>query len=176
VSAVHHGDPVAHREGLVLVVGDVDRCQPELALDRDQLGSNADSQLGIQVREGLVQQQHLGIHDQGSCQGDTLLLPAAELAGEALLETGETQELQGVRHALGCALAADTCQAQSVADVFGNAHVGEQGVILKDHRRFASMHGDVVHAAVADEDVAGVGLVKPSQHAQGGGFAAAGRA
>jgi hypothetical protein len=36
---VQHGDPVAHRHGLDLVVRDVDRRRPELALQLQDLGA-----------------------------------------------------------------------------------------------------------------------------------------
>jgi hypothetical protein len=51
-----------------------------------------------------------------------------------------------------------------------------QGVVLEDHRDVAVFRRDIRHIALTDEDVAVVDLFEAGEHAQGGGFSAAGRA
>ena len=55
---VEHGDAVAHAERLVLVVGDEDEGDADLALDRLQLDLHLLAQLEVERAQRLVQQQH----------------------------------------------------------------------------------------------------------------------
>ena len=57
VAILDHGDPIAHRHRLDLIVGDVQRGHPELALDAGDLGPHLDPQLGVEVRQWLVHQE-----------------------------------------------------------------------------------------------------------------------
>ena len=58
LAAVHDGDPVGDRERLLLVVGDVDRRDPELELDPADLLAQLHAHLRVERRERLVEQQH----------------------------------------------------------------------------------------------------------------------
>ena len=88
-AAPHHGDAVAHRHRLGLVVGDVDRRHGEVALDAQDLGAHLDTQLRIEVRERLVHEERLRFAHDCTAHGHTLALPAGErsrLPAERLLE------------------------------------------------------------------------------------------
>ena len=54
---VEDGDPVAHRERLLLVVRDVDERHPELLLDLLQLDLHLLAQLQVERAERLVEQE-----------------------------------------------------------------------------------------------------------------------
>ena len=53
---LHDDDAVAHGHSLGLVVGNVDEGGSQLLVQLDDLGAHAGTQLGIQVGQGLVQQ------------------------------------------------------------------------------------------------------------------------
>src|SRR5205807_6038321 len=55
-SLVEHGDPIAHRERLVLVVGHVDEGDPDRVLDSLELYLHLLAQLQVERPERLVQQ------------------------------------------------------------------------------------------------------------------------
>ena len=78
-SVAHDHDPVGQREGLLLVVGDVDGGDPELALDRPDLLAQDDPDLGVERRQRLVEEQDLGLDRQRPGEGDALLLAARQL-------------------------------------------------------------------------------------------------
>ena len=59
-AALDHRDPVAHGHGLDLVVGDVEGGDAQLALQRGDLGPHLHPQLGIEVRQRLVEQEERG--------------------------------------------------------------------------------------------------------------------
>ncbi len=93
-AAVHHRDPVAHRQRLLLIVGDVDEGDPDLALDPLQLDLQPLAELQVERSERLVEQQHLGQVDQRPRQRHALLLAAGELRRAPLRLGGEPDPLQ----------------------------------------------------------------------------------
>ena len=92
---VHDGDAVGEGHGLDLVVGDVDGGGGEFVLEVFELGAGGDAQLGVQVGEGLVHQEDLGLAHDGAGEGDALALAAGELAGFAVEELAELDALGG---------------------------------------------------------------------------------
>src|SRR5260221_548914 len=90
---VENGYPVAHRKRLVLVVGDVDEGDPDLALDRLQLSLHLLAQLQVERAEWLVEQHHPGpVYDRPR-HSDALTLPAGGLAAPSLPAIGEPKHL-----------------------------------------------------------------------------------
>ena len=99
---VEHRDAVAHRQRLLLVVGDEDEGDADLALHLLQLDLHLLAQLEVERAERLVEQQHLGPVDQRPGQRDPLPLAARELVR---LAVGEPLEPHGRQRLVG-ALAA----------------------------------------------------------------------
>ena len=56
---VHHRDPRRHGHRLDLVVGDVDDGLPELVVQLLDLEPHLGAQLGVEVGQRLVEQEHL---------------------------------------------------------------------------------------------------------------------
>ena len=80
---VHHHQPVGHGERLLLVVGHHHRGEAELALQLADLDPHLLAQLGVEVGERLVEQQHVGPDGERAGQRHALLLAARELARQA---------------------------------------------------------------------------------------------
>ena len=98
---LQHHDPVGHRHRLDLVVGDVDHRGPEPAVQRDQLAAHADAELGVEVRQRLVEQEGLRLLDDGAADRDALALAAGELVRAAGEEVADLQDLGGAGDARG---------------------------------------------------------------------------
>ena len=98
-AVVHHRDPVAHRERLLLVVGDVDEGDPDLDLDALELDLELLSELEVERAERLVEQQHVRPVDEGAGEGDALLLAAGQLVRLAPFVAREVDEVQRLGHA-----------------------------------------------------------------------------
>ena len=77
---VHDRDAVAHRHRLDLVVGDVDGGRADLLLQPLDLAARLHAQLGVEVGERLVHQEHLRVAHERAAERDALLLAAGELA------------------------------------------------------------------------------------------------
>ncbi len=173
---VEHGDAVAHRQRLALVVGDVDEGDADLALDRLELDLHLLAQLEVERAERLVEQQHARPVDQRPGERHALALAARELRRPALPEAAERhhrQHLLGPAPALFLRHAADH---QSIGDVVRHVHVGKQGIVLEHGVDVALIGRDAGHRTVVDADLAGRWLLEPGDQPEAGGLARARRA
>ena len=75
----HHGNAIRDSERLLLVVRHVQHCNPEQLLQATDLAAHLDPQLGVEVRERLVEQQHVRLDDDRAGDRDALELPAGQL-------------------------------------------------------------------------------------------------
>ena len=82
----HDDEAVGHGQRLLLVVRDHHGGEAELALQLADLDPHLLPQLGVEVRQRLVEQQHVGPEHQRAGQRHALLLAARELARQALAE------------------------------------------------------------------------------------------
>ena len=131
-AGVEDRQAVAHRERLLLVVGDVDERDADLLLDRLELDLHLLAELQVERAERLVEEQHARPVDERAGEGDALALAARQLAGLARLVALEADHPQGLgdpRRPLGLG---DLADHQPVADVVADGHVREQGVVLED--------------------------------------------
>jgi hypothetical protein len=93
--AVLHDDyAVAQGHGLGLVVGDVDKGGVYPLPQLDELGAHLVAQLGVQVGERLVHQEHLGVADDGAAYGHALALAAGQRLGLAVQILRDAQYLR----------------------------------------------------------------------------------
>ena len=90
-AAVEHGNAVAHRHRLDLIVRDVDRCGLELALQPADLGAHLHAQLGVEVRQRLVHQERRWLAHDRPAHRHSLALTARELPGLAIEHRLELQ-------------------------------------------------------------------------------------
>src|SRR6516225_9000830 len=88
LARVHHRDNVGGGHRFRLVMGDVDRGVAVLVVQAAHLEAHLLAQIGIEIRERLVEEERLGLDDEGARKRHALLLAARELAritiGESL--------------------------------------------------------------------------------------------
>ena len=94
-AVMHHHDLVGHGHGLDLVVGDVDRGGLQPLVQFLDFGAHRHAQLGVEVGQRLVEQEHLRIAHDGAPHGDALALAAGQLPGIALEQRRQVQDLGG---------------------------------------------------------------------------------
>ena len=168
-------DAVAHGQSLGLVVRDVDGRDAETTRQRRDLRAGLDAELGVEVRQRLVHEEHLGAAHDRTAHGDALTLTTGErlrLAAEVGLEV---EQLRGFENAGGALVLVDAGDLQGEAHVLGDRHVRVESVVLEHHRDVAVLRRNIRHVALTDEDVAVVDLFEAGEHAQGGGLSTAGR-
>jgi hypothetical protein len=143
----HHRDPGRHGQRLGLVVGHVERGDPELALEVAQLRAHAIAQGGVEVGQRLVEEQQLRPAHQGPGQGQPLLLATGELGGVAALEPAEADDLEGLAHSPSDLLRAEAATEDAApGEGRSEPHVSLLGRRL-EHRGGEELCLDLVHAA-----------------------------
>ena len=80
VALIHHDDAIGHRQRLFLVVRDHDGGHTKPALQLPDLAAQPLAHLGIERRQGLIQQQQAGRRGQCPRERDALLLATGHLA------------------------------------------------------------------------------------------------
>ena len=153
LALAHHGDAVAHRHRLDLVVRDVDRGHAEVVLEPADLRAHLHAQLGVEVRERLVHQERLRLAHDRAAHRDPLALAAGERARLALEERSRARAMRAasltrlvdlvLRHLL---------DLQAEGDVLVDDQVRVERVALEHHRDVAVARRDVVDDALADAD------------------------
>jgi hypothetical protein len=76
LARAHDDDPIGNRQGLGLIVGDVDGREPHLLLQPPQLRAHFPAQFGVQIGERLIEQTRLGVAGDGAGDSHALLLAA----------------------------------------------------------------------------------------------------
>jgi len=169
----HHADLVGDRERLLLVVRDIDRGDAEFLLQPPDVAPQVHPQLGIEVGQRLVHQQHLGADHQRPRQAHTLLLAAAELVRQPLGQGVELHCPEHLVHTLAHLLRRHLALHQTERDVVEHAQVREHRVVLEHHAHIALGGTQMADGLLAHQDVSGVLLVEAGNGAQQRGLAAA---
>ncbi|MNW53586.1 hypothetical protein D3C74_311510 [compost metagenome] len=164
-------DAVTHGEGLGLVVRDVDGRDAEAALERRDLRTGLDTELGVEVRQRLVHEEDLRLADDRAAHGDTLALTTREGLRLAVQVLGQVEDLRSLLDALADVRLGRAGDLQREAHVVRDGHVRVQRVVLEDHRDVAVLGLHVGDVAVTDEDVPAVDVLEAREHAERGRLA-----
>src|SRR3546814_1776261 len=97
---VHEDDAVGDRHRFFLVVSYIDGRLADLALEFSELVAHSDPQAGVQIAERLIEQNELGLGDDGAGERHALLLATAQLRSEE--HTSELQSLMRISYAVFC--------------------------------------------------------------------------
>ena len=173
-AVAHDDDAVAQGHSLGLVVGDVDEGGIDLLTQLDDLGAHLVAELGVQVGQRLVHEEHLGLTHDSTADGNTLALAAGQSLGLPVEVLGDIQDLGGFLDLAVDLVLGHLLELQGEGHVLIDRHVGIQGVGLEDHGDVAVLGGHIVHDLAVDEELALADLFQAGHHAQGGGLAAAG--
>src|SRR5215831_2355811 len=175
-AAAHHCDAVRHGQRFALIVGDVDRGDPDFALQLLELELHAVTELLVEGAQRLVEEEHGGARDEGAGQGHPLLLAAGELAGIAGAVGGKLHEGEGLADPPLDLGARRASHAKSKSHVLEDGAVGEESVVLEDHAHVAAVGRHLVHALALDENIARGRLHEARHRAEACGLPATGGA
>ena len=140
-----------------------------------ELGAHLHAQLGVEVRQRLVEQERLGLAHQRPAHGDALALAAGELrrpAREQLVEPQHGADLRDAPVDLG---PGGLALAQPEGEVLVHRHVRVERVVLEDHGDVAVARRQMGDVLAGDRDRPRGRRLEPGDQAQRRGLAAARR-
>ncbi len=145
----------------------------ELLEQPRQLQPHLVAQLGVDVAQGIVEQQDLGPAHQRPAKRGALLLPVRELARQVVQHVGYAQELGHLLHALLDVGLVHPAGAERARDVLEGRQMRVEGEVLERHADLALLGPEIDHGLVADPHVAGIGREHARDQAQEHGLAGA---
>ena len=155
-------------------MGDVQKRGAEPPLQRLEAVLHRAPQAQVEGAEGLVEQQHGRVVDEGACQGYTLLFASRQFAGPPLGQGPELDEVESLqRPGLGVVNPASARPEHHVSE---HVEVRKQRVALKHRVDVALVGAQVGEVGVAQANRTARGLLEPRHHAQRGGLTATGGA
>jgi len=113
-------------------------------MQRADFRAHLHAQLGVEVRERLVEQEQLGIAHDGAAHGDALALAARELARIASEQIVEAEDVGRLLHPLGDQRAVRLPQLQAEGHVVVHGLVRIERVVLEHHGDVAVARRHVV--------------------------------
>ena len=176
ISAIHDGNTLSHGHGLNLVMSDINHGRTVHLVDLDQFFSRTQAELCIQVGKRFIQKKVVRAFYDGAGQGNTLALSTGKILRLAVLQTFQLQHFQYFLQAAVNLSRFHFVGFQTVDDVIFYSHMREKGVVLEYHGYAAVSAGNIVDYLASYMQGAGGDILQTGDHAQGGGFSAAGRA
>ncbi|MNI17654.1 hypothetical protein D3C73_710330 [compost metagenome] len=156
-------------------MGDHQRGDADLTLDAADLELHLFAQIGVEVGQRFIEQQHRWLDHQSPSQSYTLALAAGQLPWVALCVLVQANQFQnplnplldlGIRH---------LAHAQAEGDVVLDGHVREQRVTLEHHTQATAGGLGMGDVTTVQDDTPAGDFNEPGDHLQGGGFTASGR-
>ena len=127
--------------------------------------AHGDAHLGAEIGERLVEEEYLGLADDGTADGDALTLTTGEGLWLAVKHVGEAEDLGGFVDALLDFGARELTQLEAESHLIEKRHVRVERVVLENHRDATVLRLHVVDDAVADLDGAAGDLLEAGEHA-----------
>ncbi len=164
---------VRQRNGLLKVVSDEDNGGRDGGPHLKQFVFHHGARLHVQGAEWLIHQQYLRLVDKGLCQRHALAHSSRKLVGVAVFESSQSDTRDPIARALECLGFWLAAKQRTRGDITQHVLPGEDGIGLEDiaNARVNALHGFAHHLHFT-----GAWPLQTGDEAQGGGFAAAGRA
>ena len=142
-------------------------------MQRLDLAAHADAQLGVEIGQGLIEQEDLGIAHDGPAHGDALALAARKCRRAcAARYSVRFRTAAAALHALVDQLLVGSAHAQRKRHVFRHRHMRIERIALEHHGDVARLGRQVGDVAPVDGDGPGGHCLQPGEQAQQGRFAA----
>lgn len=174
-AAFDRGDVVGSRNQVSRVVRDVEEGEVEVALEIAEESAQVSAEGGIEVGEGFVEEEEVGLEDQGTTDGRACGLAARKRGGEMMESWAE---IKPVPHDLGSGaplVSVEALEAEGKLELLDEGQVGKESGGLGDPAAGAILGRETGDVGVVEEDAAGIRGFESGDEAEGGGLAAAGR-
>ncbi|MNV46315.1 hypothetical protein D3C71_1381400 [compost metagenome] len=172
---VQHHDLVGQRHRFHLIVRHVNHGALQTLVQTRNLNAHLHPQRGVEVRQRLVEQEHVRFRHQRTADRHPLTLPAGQRFWPPVEQVSQLQHFRHLIDPLADFRFLGTGQLQAERHVVGHRQVRIQRIGLKHHANAALGRRHLIHAFIADHQVARGDVLQPGNHAQQCRFAAARR-
>ena len=121
--------------------------------------------LGVQVGQRLVEQEDLGVADDGPAHGHPLALAAGELGGLLVELLREAQDLRRRQDLLVDHVGVLLAQRQGKGHVLIDGHVAVEGVVLEHHGHVPILGGGLGDVLPVQQQAPGADVLEARHHA-----------
>src|SRR5215211_1167147 len=166
LTVLEDDDPVGHRHGLCLVVGDVDARCPDPVVQLGDLRPHLHPEFGVEVTERLVHKERLRLADYGPSEGHPLSLATGEGFRLPIQKPLDGEYPRGLVHAPVDLGLVHLPELEGEAHVLPHVHVRVEGVVLEDHRDVPLARRKLVDDLISDKHLAGADVLEAGDHAQ----------
>jgi len=175
IAVEHQCDARGERKRLLLIVRDDDAGKTQPSLQVLQFDLHLVTELAVERAERLVKQQNVRLHHDGARERDTLALATGQRVGVAFAKRREPNHRERLRDLGGDVRLGHAAPNQTVRDVLGNGHVGEERIVLKYETDVALVRRAIGHVLPPDPYLPGVRPHETCDRAQRRRLAATGR-
>ena len=166
MAVAHHHDAVGHGHRLDLVMGHVNRRGAQPLMQFADFRPHLHAQLGIQVRQRLVEQKHLRVAYNGAAHRHALALPAGKLARIARKIGLQPKDICRAIDLRGDLRLVHALHLQGKAHVRCHRLVGVKRIVLEHHGNVPVRRRQVVDHPIPDADRPRGDAFQPGDHAQ----------
>ena len=175
-AVTHDCNPVRHRQGLELIVGDDHSGLGEASQHPLDIAAHGLAQFDIKATQGFVEQKTVGLAHHRARDGDALLLPLRDLVRHPVKDRFQLQHPRHPRNTPGGGLRVEPLDMQREHDVVAHGQRRIEGVELEHHCDVTLVGPQVVHALAGYDNIASTRALEAGDNAQSRGLAATGRA
>ena len=140
-----------------------------------EFGSHLNPQSGVQVGQGLVEEEGLRFPNDGATYGHPLALSAGQFLRLSVQQVCNSQDVRHLPHPGVDFRLRISSQFQPEGHVFVDGHMGVQGVVLEDHRDVPVFGREVVRQASVNVDFPPGHVLQAGNQSEGGRFSASRR-
>ena len=166
LAVIHNENPVAHSQGFLLVVRDKDKGNAETLLQFPQLILHICTQLQIQSRQGLIQQDNPRLINDCPRNGYTLSLTARQFANRTALKAFQLNHFQYFSNPLLNFFFINLAQTQRKGNIFKNIHMRKQCIGLKNRVDVSFISRNIIDANTIKKNIAVCRVQKTSNDVQ----------
>lgn len=154
------------RHGFDLIVRNVKARGRETRVQPLNFEAHLHAQLGVEIRQRFVEQEHRRLADNRAAHCNALPLTTRQFARLAFEQMFEFEDTRGISDARLDGLLVRAADLQRVRHILRDAHVRIKCVVLKNHRDVAILRLQLVHDLAADFDRAFGHAFEPRDHAK----------
>ena len=154
-------------------MGNKNKSDADLPLDPLQFVLHLLAQLQIQGGQRLIQKEYLRLVYQSPGNGHTLLLPAGEQCSIFVLVSFQTDQFEHLHNLLVNDILAHLLDLQAKCDIFIDAQVRKQRILLKDRVQFPPVGRHIADLLPVKDHASFIRVEKSPQDTQKRSLAAA---